>query len=134
LYLKTEKVEAIRNSCLSLCQWGFTLWFQEWEQESSSYEVEEMEHGGRVFTCSVHRKGTREESNRVIVTQGEPCDCDFKVAYGIQCCHDLAINGVFDIEKLRDPERWKLRLLEASNDTGSSFVSLCIHSKGMRIL
>ncbi len=60
-FAKTEKVEAIRNARLSLCQWGFTLWFQEWDQ-SSSYEVKEMEHSGGAVTYSVHRKGTREES------------------------------------------------------------------------
>ncbi len=31
----------------------------------------------------------------------------------------MAINGVFNFEKIRDPERWKLRLLELSSDTGS---------------
>ena len=89
---QTEKVEAIRNAHLSLCQWGFTLWFQKWEQ-SLSYEVEEMEHSG-AFSCSVHRKGTREDSSQVIVTQGEQCDCTSKGANDIQCHHDLAINGI----------------------------------------
>jgi hypothetical protein len=68
---QTDKVCAIRKARLSLCQWGFTLWFQEWEQ-SSSYQVEEMEHSG-ANARSVHQKVMREESNRVIVTQGEPC-------------------------------------------------------------
>jgi hypothetical protein len=31
----------------------------------------------------------------------------------------LAINRVFDLGKFKDPERWKLRLLELSSDTGS---------------
>jgi hypothetical protein len=100
---QTEKVEAIKKAYLSLCQWAFPLWFQEWEQ-SISYEVEEMEDDG-AFARSVHQRGTREESSRVIVTQGEPCDCSCKVAYGIQCHHDLAINGVFDFGKFIDPER-----------------------------
>jgi hypothetical protein len=65
----------------------------------------------------------------VIVTQGEPCDCSSKVAYGIQCRHDLAINRVFDFAKFRDPERWKLRLLEMSSHTGS-YVSSPIHLSG----
>jgi hypothetical protein len=112
-----DKVHAIRKARLSLCQWGFTLWFQEWEQ-SSNYQVEEMEHGG-AESHSVHRKGTGEESKRVIVTHGDPCGCSCKVAYGIQCRHDLAINGAFDFGKFIDPERWKLRLLELSSDIGS---------------
>jgi hypothetical protein len=99
---QTDKVEAIRKARLSLNQWGFTLWFQEWEQ-SSSYEVEEMEHNG-AFAHYVHRVGTSGESSRVIVTQGEPCDCSSKFSYGIQCRHDLAINPVFDSGKFKDPE------------------------------
>jgi hypothetical protein len=67
----------------------------------------------------VHRKGTREESSRVLITDSVPCNCVFKVSYGIQYCHDLAINGVFDLCKFSNPERWKLRLLETSRDTGS---------------
>jgi hypothetical protein len=61
--------------------------------------------------------------------KGESCDGSSKVAYGIQCRHDSAINGVFNFEKIRDPERWKLRLLELSSDTWS-FVSLPIDSNG----
>jgi hypothetical protein len=67
----------------------------------------------------VHRKGTREDSSRVLITDFVPCNCAFEVSYGIQCCHDLAINGVFDLCKFSNPERWKLRLLETSQDTGS---------------
>ena len=77
-----------------------------------------MEHNG-AFAHSVHRVGSREESSRVIVPQGVQCDCSSKFSYGIQCRHDLAINLVFDLGKFKDPERWKLRLLELSSDTGS---------------
>jgi hypothetical protein len=44
----------------------------------------------------------------------------------------LAINGAFDIGKCIDPERWKLRLLELSNDTGS-FVCRPIDSNGSNV-
>jgi hypothetical protein len=51
---QTEKVEAIRKAHnLSLCQWGFTLWFQEWKK-SSSYEVEKMGHNG-VFSYKLEK-------------------------------------------------------------------------------
>jgi hypothetical protein len=52
---QTEKVDAIRKARLSLCQWGFTLWFQEWEQ-SLSYEVKEMEHTGALPALSTERE------------------------------------------------------------------------------
>jgi hypothetical protein len=91
---RKEQVQAVRTARLFLCEWGFTLWFKQWAQ-SSNYEVEETERNGEVAHC-VHRKGTREESRRVLITDLVPCNCAFKVSYGIQCCHDLAINGVFD--------------------------------------
>jgi hypothetical protein len=48
--IQTEKVEAIRKKAhLSLCQWCFTLWFQECWEQSLSYEVEEMEHSGALL-------------------------------------------------------------------------------------
>ena len=65
----------------------------------------------------------------MIVAEGEPCDCSSKVAYGIQCRHDLAINRVFDFGKFKDPERWKLRLIESSSDTGS-FICQSLHNVG----
>jgi hypothetical protein len=117
--VRKEQVEqAVRTACLFLGEWGFTQLFKQWEQ-SLNYEVEEIEHNG-AMAHSVHRKGTTEESSRVLITDSMPCSCVYKVSYGIQCCHDLAINGVFDLGKFSNPERWKLvRLLEMSRDTGS---------------
>jgi hypothetical protein len=37
---QNEPVQAVRTACLFLGEWGFTLWFKQWEQ-SSDYEVEE---------------------------------------------------------------------------------------------
>jgi hypothetical protein len=107
---RKEQVQAVRTTRLFLGDWGFTLWFKQWEQ-SLNYEVEETERNGEVAHC-VHRKGTREESSLALITGLVPCNCAFKVSYRIQCCHDLAINGLFDLCKFRNPEKWKLRLLE----------------------
>jgi hypothetical protein len=114
---REEQVQAVRTARLFLSEWGFTLWFTQWEQ-SSNYKVGETERNVEVAHF-VHMKGTREESSRVLITDLVPCNCAFKVSYGIQCCHDWAINGVFDLCKFSNPERWKLRLLETSRGTGS---------------
>jgi hypothetical protein len=117
---RREQVGAVRTAHLFLGESGFTIWFKEWEQ-SSNYKVEEIEHNRAMVAHSVHRKGTREELSRVLITHLVPCSCACKVSYRIQqYCHDLAINGVFNLGKFSNPERWKLRLLKMSQDTGSS--------------
>ena len=79
---------------LFLSSWGYELWEQV-SSESSFYhfEITEEEHNGEKV-CLVYWDCSQSALPRKITKSGSKrCNCDYRIAYGIQCPHETCVSG-----------------------------------------
>ena len=122
-----------KAALLALSSWGFELWEQVSSQSHFySTEVSEEEHDGeKVFL--VFRNRSQSSSPRTVTKSGSKrCNCEYRVAYNIQCPHETCVSDGNFMPNSWAPQWLQRHQVSSSNNTGefvqfqpdSSFASL----------
>lgn len=87
-----------------LCEGGYEHWITN-SRKAYNYELAEVGDG----TTHVWRKGSDRSTGRPrVLSATSRCDCEERVAFLVQCCHEICFDGLqFKIEKWSERFRYR---------------------------
>jgi hypothetical protein len=108
-----------KAALLSLASWGFDLWKKvSCESHCYSKEITEEEHDGENIYF-VFRSSSQSSLPRKVTKSGSKrCNCEFRIAFNIQCPHETCVGDDNFMPHLWAPRWLQRHQVSSCNNTG----------------